>query len=150
ELDQEYDSPEMSHAVGFRSILSVPMMRDDKPAGVIAVGRAAPGPFSDSQIALLKTFADQAVIAIENVRLFNETKEALERQTATGEILQVISRTPTDLQPVLKVVVEHASRLCMARDAQIFEREGDDLRLLAHHGPIASGPVGTYRVPISR
>src|SRR5262245_27880195 len=106
ELDREYGTPEMSRAVGFRSVLAVPMLRDGVPLGVLAVGRAAPGPFSDSQIALLQTFADQAVIAIENVRLFKELQqknqaltqahaqvtESLERQTATSEILKVISR----------------------------------------------------------
>ena len=76
ELDREYGSPEMSRAVGFRSILAVPMLRDGVALGVIAVGRAEPGPFTDRQVALLQTFADQAVIAIENVRLFRSWRRA--------------------------------------------------------------------------
>src|SRR5262249_42417345 len=93
-------------------------------------------PFSDTHIALIQTFAEQAVIAIENARLFNETKEALEQQTATSEILRVISRSPTDIQQVLDTIAATAARLCEAFDAVIRLRHGDELRLAAHHGPI--------------
>src|SRR5215467_7948054 len=82
-----------------RSTIAIPMLREGSPLGAIVLARAEPGLFSDKHVALLQTFADQAVIALENVRLFNETKEALEQQTATAEILQVISGSPTDLQP---------------------------------------------------
>jgi GAF domain-containing protein len=85
---------------------------------------------------LLQTFADQSVIAIENTRLFNETKEALEQQTATGEILRVIASSPTDIQPVLDTVAESAARLCESFDSAIWRQEGEHLRLVAHHGPI--------------
>src|SRR5262249_2332488 len=87
--------------VGFRSVVTVPMLREGNAIGAILVTRRQPGRFSDAEVELLQTFADQAVIAIENVRLFNETKEALEQQTATADILGVISRSPTDIQPVL-------------------------------------------------
>ena len=88
-------------------------------------------PFTPAQIKLLETFADQAVIAIENVRLFNELKESLEQQTATSEILGVIASSPTDIQPVLDVVAENAARLCEAKDALIYRIDGDVLRRVA-------------------
>ncbi len=102
-------------------MLAVPLLREDSAIGAIAVGRAEPGPFPDNQIALLQTFADQAVIAIENVRLFKELEarnrdltEALEQQTATSEILRVISQSQTDVQPVFETIAAAALRLCGA------------------------------------
>jgi signal transduction histidine kinase len=129
-------SSEFARNRGFRTILSVPLVHDAQAIGVIAIRRTEVRPFTDRQVELVKTFADQAVIAIENVRLFNETKEALDRQTATAEILRVISSSPTDIQPVFDAVAESAARLCAAFDAAIFLRDGDGLRLAAHHGPI--------------
>ena len=90
---------EIARARGLRGALIVPMLRDGEPIGAIAVSRNKPGAFAATEVGLLQTFADQAVIAIENVRLFNETREALERQTATAEVLKVISGSPTDVQP---------------------------------------------------
>src|SRR5262249_13915086 len=116
-------------------ILNVPMLREGKPIGTIGVIRAQAGRFSDAQVELLKTFADQAVIAIENVRLFNETKEALEQQTATAEILRVISSSPTDVQPVFDAIVQSAVRLCAARFAAVFRFDGEMLHLGAHNFP---------------
>jgi GAF domain-containing protein len=143
----------LARALGYRSNLSVPMVREGNPIGAIAVARAEAGPFSVKQIELLKTFADQAVIAIENVRLFQELEarnrdltEALEQQTATSEILRAISSSPTDIEPVLSTVAENAARLCEAIDAQIFRVEGDFLRQAASFGSI---PVSTGRA-ISR
>jgi signal transduction histidine kinase len=129
-------SSEFARNRGFRTILSVPLVHDAQAIGVIAIRRTEVRPFTDRQVELVKTFAVQAVIAIENVRLFNETKEALDRQTATAEILRVISSSPTDIQPVFDAVAESAARLCAAFDAAIFLRDGDGLRLAAHHGPI--------------
>src|SRR5262249_11124078 len=102
-------------------------------------------PFSDKQIALLETFANQAVIAIENVRLFNETKEALEQQTATSDILRVISSSPTDLQPVMEAIAENAARLCGANDAMILRVKNTILHQPAFFGRMPSGSA-----PLSR
>jgi len=96
-------------------------------------------PFSDSQVLLLKTFADQAVIAIENVRLFNETKEALEQQTATSEVLRVISSSPTDVQPVFDVIVERAVRLCGAQFGRVYSYDNDVIEMVAGYGLGAVG-----------
>jgi GAF domain-containing protein len=135
--------PDEMLATGFRSVLSVPMLHGDRAVGAITVWRAAVGHFTDRQVELLKTFADQAVIAIENVRLFTELQarnaaltEALEQQTATSEILQVISSAPTQLEPVLKAIAERAARLCDARNGTILLSDGSALRMEAHYGPL--------------
>jgi GAF domain-containing protein len=139
---------EYARLAGYRTRLMVPMIRGDRALGLIAVTREDPAPFPDQLVELLRTFADQAVIAIENVRLFKELQasnreltDALERQTATSEILGVISRSPTDIQPVLDAVAESATRLCSAHDAIIFRLDGDTLRRVAHCGPILA-PAG--------
>jgi GAF domain-containing protein len=136
----------MARARGHRSRLMVPLRRNDMVLGGLAVTRVEPGPFSEDEIALLQTFADQAVIAIENVRLFNETKEALDRQTATSEILRVISQSPTDVQPVFDAIAESAARLCETYDVYIRVLESQGLRLVAHHGPIPAAAL----VPVVR
>ncbi len=141
--DSEYRWAESQQRGGFRTMLGVPMLRGSSPIGVIAIWREEVQPFSDKQIELITTFADQAVIAIENVRLFREIEsrnaelsESLEQQTATAEILRVISSSPTDIQPVLDAVAASAARVCGATDSVIMRVEGDDMRRVAHFGPI--------------
>jgi two-component system NtrC family sensor kinase len=139
--DPDHGFKDVSMRAGARAQLAVPMFHENQVIGALHVSRPEPGPFSDDQIALLKTFADQAVIAIENVRLFNETREALERQTATSEILRVISSSPTNTQPVFDVIAANAARLCVARDAQVLRVEGDVLRLVSAYGSPSMPPV---------
>ena len=122
-------------ATGMKSVVFAPMLWEGRGVGVITVARPFVKAFSDKEIALLKTFADQAVIAIQNARLFNETKEALNQQTAIAEILRVISSSPTDMQPVLEAIAERAARLCDASTASMYLIEGDVLRHLASKGP---------------
>src|SRR5262249_15452774 len=119
-----------------RTVLSTPLLREGAVIGAISIRRMEVRPFTEKQIALLETFANQAVIAIENVRLFNELKESLERQTATSEILGVIASSPTNVQPVLDVVAENAARLCEATNAAIFRTDGTVYWLVALHGTI--------------
>src|SRR5262249_20428478 len=114
------ETSENARRQGWRTILSVPLMRESVAIGAIVLRRTEVLLFTERQVALLQTFADQAVIAIENVRLFNETKEALEQQTATSDILRIISSSPTDLQPVLNAVAERAAHLCGASDGGVF------------------------------
>ena len=127
---------------GTRSALATPLLREGVAIGVIFVRRTEVRPFSEKQIALLKTFADQAVIAIENVRLFTELqsrnaelREALEHQTATAEVLGIISRSPTDVQPVLDAIVESAARVCGIDDVLMRLHEGNNMVSRAHFGP---------------
>ncbi len=141
---------DMQRRVGHHTALSVPLMREDRAIGAIALWRLEVRQFTDKQIALVKTFADQAAIAIENVRLFNETREALEQQTAVAEILRVISSSPTDVLPVLDAIAERAARLCDAASASMYLIEGDHLRHLASKGP-SPDPVATVEaIPINR
>src|SRR5205823_14247505 len=123
-----------ARAFGYRAALVAPLLREGSAIGTIALRRFDARPFTDRHVDLLRTFADQAVIAIENVRLFNETKESLERQTATSELLTVISQSTFDLQPVLEIVMDKAVALCRADHAWL---RLDDLagRNVVYRGP---------------
>ena len=112
-------------------MLGVPLMRDGEPIGAFALARSEPVPFTSRQIALVQTFADQAVVAIENVRLFNETQEALERQTATADILKVIASSPTDVRPVFEAIAASANTLIGGFSATVLRFVGDAIHLAA-------------------
>ena len=145
ELDLEFKHQSVARAIGWRSGIFVPMLKEDAPIGVIMVARTEPGAFADSEIELLKTFADQAVIAIENTRLFEEVQartteltEALEQQTATSEVLSVISSSQGELEPVFHAMLENAVRICDAKFGNLWLCEGDSFRLVtAHNAPAA-------------
>ena len=148
EIETEFSESRLRQSLrGVRTILVTPLLREDAVIGVITIRRTEVRPFTDKQIALLKTFADQAVIAIENVRLFQELKESLEQQTATSQILGVIANSPTDVQPVLDTIAENAARVCGAYDAVVRLAQDDVLRLAAHHGPVEA--AGGFEVPIT-
>jgi signal transduction histidine kinase len=145
EVDEFPDTSALARQHGFHTILSVPLLRESVAIGTITLRRTTVRPFTETQIALLRTFADQAVIAIENVRLFNETKEALEQQTATAEVLRIISTSPTELQPVFDTLVANAARVCGALDVNLHLRAGDALPIVAHYGSL---PLPDAHFPI--
>ena len=135
---QEDPDYALSHRTGYRTMLGVPLLREGIPIGVIAIARSTVRPFTDKQIELVTTFADQAVIAIENVRLFEaeqqrtrELSELLEQQTATSEVLRVISSSPGELEPVFQAMLENATRLCEAKFGNLYLCEGDAFRTIA-------------------
>jgi len=139
--DPLYEKKDDARVGGVRSMIGVPLMREGEPIGVIALARNRVEPFTDHEIELVTTFADQAVIAIENVRLFEaeqqrtrELTESLQQQTATADVLKVISRSTFDLQAVLDTLIESAARLCAANKGNIQMREGDVYRIRAHYG----------------
>ena len=141
--DPEYTWQEFQARGGYRTMLGAPMLREGFPIGIFAMTRSTVKPFTNEQIALLQTFTDQAVIAIENARLFEEVQartreltQALEQQTASAEVLKVISRSTFNLQAVLDTLVASATQLCEAYDSIIFLRQGDHLHVSAHHGPL--------------
>src|SRR5262245_37771758 len=156
ESDDYPEGSNFAQRLGFRTQLAVPLMRTGEAKGLIAIRRSEVRPFSDRQIGLLKAFADQAVIAIENTRLFEELQvrtkdlqESLEYQTATSELLGVISRSPTALLPVLRSIAQTAARLCDSFDAQVYRLVAGELQMVAQHGSLPRLPA-RYQLPLTR
>jgi signal transduction histidine kinase len=148
--DTPAGSREYARLLGHRTLLAVPMLREGQPIGSMSVLRAEVRPFTEQQVALVRTFADQAVIAVENVRLFQELEEknrtiteALDQQTATAEILRVISSSPTDVQPVFDTIVQSAARLCGAAIAGVFRTDGTTLYHPANYGSAGTALAAT-------
>jgi len=144
----------LARQFGYNALISVPLIREGKAIGALSTAHRDPIAFTDKQVQLASSFADQAVIAIENARLFNEVQartrdlsEALIYQTGSANILNVIASSPTDVGPALKAIVESACEICGAHDAVVFLKERDDLVFSAHHGPI---PIDVDRWPINR
>ena len=147
--DAEYTWTEAQEKTGFRTVIAVPLLREGNPIGVLVLARLVIRPFTDKQIELVTTFADQAVIAIENVRLFDEVQarteelsESLRQQTATAEVLKTISRTVFDLQRVLETLLENAVRICGAKHGMIFRYDGECCRAAAAY----NAPPGTLEL----
>jgi GAF domain-containing protein len=148
EVETEFpDAKALHERTGTRTIVASPLLREGVPVGVIVIRRTEVRPFTDKQIALLKTFADQAVIAIENVRLFQELKESLEQQTATSDVLRVIAGSPTELQPVLDAVTESAVKLAGAKQGHIRQYDGEFLRLVASYGE-SPEEIAVFQTPV--
>ena len=155
--DPEYTYGEGEKTRSYRTVLGVPLLREGTPIGVIGLNRNSVRPFTDKQIELVETFTDQAVIAIENTRLLNELRESLQQQTATADVLRVISSSPGELEPVFEAMLQNAVRICEARFGNLYLHQGGELRIAASHNmppafaevrgrgpfrPSPGGPIG--------
>jgi signal transduction histidine kinase len=155
-FDDPESDPRLSEGIrdscrrfGFRAVLSAPLLKADGPVGAIVLARNEPVPFTDGEVSLVESFAHQAVIAIENARLFSELEERLDQQTATAEVLATISRAPTELEQVLQGIAEAAARLCRSDDVLVHRRDGNRLVTTAQHGTAFASSVGTLS-PLDR
>jgi GAF domain-containing protein len=135
---------------GYRTILGVPMLRKNELVGAIVIYRQEPQPFTDKQIELVSNFAKQAVIAIENTRLLNELRESLQQQTATSDVLQLISSSPGQLEPVFQAMLENATRICEAKFGALYLSDGDGFRTVALHGAPPALAEARRREPVIR
>jgi signal transduction histidine kinase len=148
QTDAEYQMVEHTKLSGNRSMCGVPLMREGMPIGVFVLARRSVRPFTERQIELAATFADQAVIAIENARLLNELRESLQQQTAAAEVLKVISSSPGELEPVFQAMLENAVRICEANFGTLQLRESDGFRVAAMHNPPAAFAEARRRNPL--
>ena len=147
---KEQDKPLSAELAGARTHIVVPMLKDDGLIGVISIYRQEVRPFSNKQIELVKNFASQAAIAIENTRLLNELRESLQQQTATADVLQVISSSPGELQQVFQAILENATRICEAKFGSMYLYEGDAFRFVAQHNAPRAFVEARTRDPIVR
>ena len=148
--DPNFTRHDLQKIGGFRAALGVPLLRERKVIGVIFLSRTKPQPFADKQIELVKNFAIQAVIAIENTRLLNELRQSLQQQTATADVLRIISSSPGELEPVFQTMLENATRICEAKFGVLYRSEGDALRVVAMHGAPLAYVEERRRNPIIR
>jgi transcriptional regulator with GAF, ATPase, and Fis domain len=149
QTDPDYKLSKVQKLGGYRTLLGAPLLREGEPIGMIGLARCSVRPFTERQIELLATFADQAVIAIENTRILSELRESLQQQTATADVLKVISRSSFDLQTVLDTLTDSAARLCVADKGVIFQRDGELYRLGASYGYSRSNtPCGQTEISL--
>src|SRR5262245_37464637 len=145
-----FSGSQIGMLAGARTVVAVPMLKESELVGVIAIYRQEVRRFTEKQISLVESFAHQAVIAIENTRLLNELRESLQQQTATSEVLGVISRSPGELEPVFQAMLENATRICEAKFGNLLLYDGDAFRIVAMHGAPLEWDALRRRDPVIR